>query len=298
MKRSHARTPAQVALLLVVATGILPAIWAGGRALLAADSQPLTVVLCAPGYPGSTEDAQPTMDELAAYVSTHAGWAPEKVQAIYHRTSDEGVPRMQQPDAALAMVPLPFFVRYEQELNLRPLLVVEPEGNAQEVWSLVARRGLIKNAADLAGWEITGQPCYAPRFVRGPVLGDWGQLPDSVELTFSDRVLSALRRAAGEDKVAVLLDREQTEAMAALPFAADLEVVTSSRPLPANLVCALGEGPGSDDLKTIVEVLQVMHKQEDGRVVLAETRMKRFRPVDEKAMKRVRDLLAAADGTD
>jgi hypothetical protein len=298
MKRLHLMVRSRTAVLLLLAAGSLLTLWAGGPAVRAADSQPLTVVLCAPGYPGNTEDAQPTMDELAAYVAAHAGWTPDRVQAIYHRTSEEGVPRMQEPDAALAMVPLPFFVRYEQELNLRPLLVVEPEGNAQEIWSLVARRGLIKSPEDLAGWEITGQPCYAPRFVRGPILGDWGLLPDSVELTFSDRVLSALRRAAGEDKVAVLLDREQTEAMAALPFAADLEVVTRSRPLPANLVCALGEGAHEDDLQTMVAVLSDMHRQEDGRAVLAETRMKRFRPVDEKAMKRVRDLLAAADGTD
>lgn len=287
-----------MAVLVFLAAAGLLVLPAMGLPVQAADSAPLTLVLCAPGYPGSTEDAQPTMDQLAAYVATHAGWTPDRVQAIYHRTSDAGVPRMQEADAALAMVPLPFFVRYEEELKLRPLLLVEPEDNAQEIWSLVARRGLITSPEDLAGWEITGQPCYAPRFVRGPVLGDWGPLPADVKLTFSDRVLSALRRAAGEDKVAVLLDREQAEAMAALPFAADLEVVTRSRPLPANLVCALGESTDQDDLDTIVAALRDMNQQEDGRTVLAETRMKRFRPVDEKVMKRVRDLVAAAGGTD
>jgi hypothetical protein len=283
--------------LLLAAVGLL-SLWAGGQVVGASETRPLTMVLCAPGYPGSTEDAQPTMDQLAAYVAAQAGWAPARVQAVYHRTEDTGVPRIQEADVALAMVPLPFFVRYEKDLNLRPLLMVEPEGTADEVWSLVARRGLIKSPADLSGWEITGQPCYAPRFVRGPVLADWGALPADVQLTFSDRVLSSLRRAAGEEKVAVLLDREQTEALTALPFAGDLEIVTSSRPLPAYVVCAMGNGIDQADLDKMTTALRSMHQQEDGRLILEETRMKRFRPLDEKAMKRVRDLLALTDGTD
>ena len=50
-----------LSLLLAAAVAATPA---GGAA--AADAlAPLTLVLCAPGYPGNTEDAQPTMDRLA-----------------------------------------------------------------------------------------------------------------------------------------------------------------------------------------------------------------------------------------
>ena len=83
-----------------------------------------------------------------------------------------------------------------------------------------------------------------------------------------------------------------------MPFASGLQVVTRSRALPTYLVCALGDARSGDDLDTMVAALASMHQQEDGRLVLAETQMKRFRPVDEKAMKRVRDLLATTDGTD
>jgi hypothetical protein len=253
----------------------------------------ITLVICAPGYPGSTADAQPTMDRFASQVSALADWPAGHVQAIYYETEEAGLARMREADAVLAMVPLPFYVRHGADLKMRPLLSVEPESGSEEVWSLVARRGLIHEPADLAGWEVLGQPCYAPRLVRGPILGAWGEVPADVRFSFAPRVLSALRRAASEERIAVLLDRAQTKAMAALPFAADLEVVSRSKPLPATLICVLDEHAGPHDLNKLEAALRSLHEQEEGRAVLADARMKRFRPLDEKGMQRVRDLLAA-----
>jgi len=267
---------------------------AGGVSLpVEAGEARITLVICAPGYPGSTADAQPTMDRFASQVSALSGWPAGHVQAIYYETEEAGLARMRAADAVLAMVPLPFFIRHGTDLKMRPLLSVEPESGSEEVWSLVARRGLIQKPSDLAGWEVLGQPCYAPRLVRGPILGTWGQVPADVRFTFAPRVLSALRRAAAEERMAVLLDHAQTEAMAALPFAADLEVVTRSKPLPANLICALDEHADTSDLAKLEAALRSFHEKDEGRAVLADARMKRFRPLDEKGMQRVQDLLAA-----
>jgi len=266
---------------------------AGSAALpVAAGDAPLALVICAPGYPGTTADAQPTMDRFAAQVGVLAGWPDGHVKASFYATEEAGLARLSQPDAVLAMVPLPFFVRHGANLKLRPILSAEQESGRDEVWSLVARRGLIHGPADLAGWEILGQPCYAPRLIRGPVLGTWGEIPASTRISFAPRVLAALRRAAGEEQIAVLLDRAQTKALAALPFAADLEVVYRSRPLPSTLICALDDHAQSDDLDKLVAALHSFHEQDEGRAILADARMKRFRPLDAKGMQRVRDLLA------
>ena len=274
------------ALVAVVATGSTDlGMKAGGS--------PLTLVICAPGYPGSTADAQPTMDLFASHVTALAGWPAGQVQAIYYETEAAGLARMREADAALAMVPLPFFVRHGTDLKMRLLLSVESESGREEIWSLVARRGLIHEPADLAGWEVLGQPCYAPRMVRGPILGSWGEIPADVRFSFAPRVLSALRRAASEERVAVLLDRAQAEALAALPFAADLEIVSRSAPLPATLICALDEHATSADLDKLEVALRSFHEKDEGRAILAEARMKRFRPLDEKGMQRVRNMLAA-----
>ena len=129
-------------------------------------------------------------------------------------------------------------------------------------------------------------PGYAPGFVRGPVLGDWGNLPERVRITFSGRVLSALRRADAGEPVAVLLDRAQADSLAALPFAAELEVVHRSQPLTAILLCAVGTRLPEADSEALSAGLLALHRSAAGREVLASMQMKRFRPLDRKALQR------------
>jgi hypothetical protein len=244
------------------------------------------VVVCAPGYPGSTLDAQSTMDGFAQAATAAAGWPDGRLGAVYHEALDQGLERLAQPDAALAIVPLPLYLKFAAELDLRPFLKVEKETGDKEVWSLVARKDSVASPASLADWELTGMPGYAPGFVRGPVLGDWGDLPESVKITFSGRVLSALRRVDAGEPVAVLLDRAQADSLAALPFAAGLEVVHRSQPLTAILLCAVGARLPDADGEALSAGLLGLHKSAEGREVLASMQMKRFRPLDRKALQR------------
>ena len=107
-------------------------------------------------------------------------------------------------------------------------------------WSLVAGKGAVTGPASLAGFELLSLAGNTPRFVRGPALGDWGKLPQDLKIVFSGALLSGLRRAAAGEKVALLLDRGQTAALATLPSAPQLEVVTRSPPLPVSVLCAIG----------------------------------------------------------
>jgi len=202
-----------------------------------------TMVAWAPGFPGSTKEAQPTMDALAGAVAAAAKLPPDGFAAVYQETEKGGLARLSQPDAALAMVSLPAFLKYEKELGLVPRLAVVQAGapDASETWSLVAGAGKLKGAADLAGWQLVSGASYAPRFVRGPALGGWGVLPAGVTLAPAGAVLSALRRAAAGEKVVLLLDREQAASIATLPFAKDLETVAgrqSNRRLAAYDECS------------------------------------------------------------
>jgi hypothetical protein len=253
----------------------------------------VTLVACAPGFPGSTAEAQPTMDAFAARIAAAAGLPDGAVAAVYHESEAAGRERLAAGGPLLAMVPLPFFVRYREELALAPLRSVEPESGGDEIWSLVARKGRIADPADLAGWEVTGQPGYAPRFVRGPVLGQWGELPAQTHITFTGRALSALRRAQRGEDVAVLLDRTQAGALPSLPFGDDLEIVARSRPLPATLLCGAGDRLDPDIAGRLLEALDHMHSSEPGRAALEGVRVRRFRPLDDKGLA---DVQAALDG--
>jgi hypothetical protein len=247
----------------------------------------LTLVACAPGYPGNTEQAQPTMDGLAAALGNGMG-------AIYYHELDAGLARLAQDDAAVALVPLPFYLRYREALGLRPLAQALPTSGATEVWSLVAGRGTLADAASLAGWEVTGMPGYAPAFVRDVALTDWGRIPDGATISFTARAVSALRKAAAGEKLAVLLDAAQTEALPSLPFSEELEIVANSPPLPTSLVCAVGMRLTEEDATKLVAALLGLSKSDSGLELLAALRMTSFSKLDEAAIEQAEQAFDGA----
>ncbi|HET9599529.1 MAG TPA: hypothetical protein VFP65_28400 [Anaeromyxobacteraceae bacterium] len=261
--------------------------------LSAAPAQHVLVV-CSPGSPGTTAEAQPTMDAFAAALSRKAGVAPP-LGAVYEASEDAGVKRLRAPDAALALVSLPFFLKHEKELGLEARLQAVAKGRPPlEVWTLVARKGRVTGPAALDGFTIASSAGFAPGFVRGPALGGFGPLPAGVKVTQSAQVLSALRRAASGDATAVLLDGAQGAALATLPFAGELEAVTRSAPLPAGIVATVGARLPAKEWSAVQAALEALPSDAGGATAVAGLQMERFTPVDAAALAAARKAYADA----
>ena len=200
-------------------------------AAVASPTRQASIVVCSPGSPGTTDDAKPAMEAFAAAASSKAGTS---ISAIYEPSEEKGVARIKE--ASIAIVSLPFFVKHENELGLHPRLEVVQKGRPPlDTWTLVAPAGGGKDARSLSGFTIVSTVSFAPAFVRG-VIRD---LPVDAKLVQSTAVLSALRRAAGGEQVAVLLDGPQGAALATLPFASKLTVIAHSPALPAAIVATV-----------------------------------------------------------
>ncbi|MCU0303619.1 MAG: hypothetical protein MUC56_06145 [Thermoanaerobaculales bacterium] len=260
-----------------------------------AGADPLTLVVCAPGYPGSTGEAQPAMDGLASAAAVAAGWGRDDFRAVYFETEEGGVARLGEADAGLALVTLPFFLEHREQLGLEPELLAVPVGREPlEPWVLVAAAGKVSRPADLAGWSLVSLAGHSEPFVRGPALAGWGALPDGVAITFSGAVLSSLRRAARGEPVAVLLDGEQAAALPELPFASDLAVVHRSAPLPVSVLCSV-DGRGDPTRRTAaVAALAALGGRPDAAGALAGVRIDRFEPVDRAALAAAEAAFAGA----
>jgi hypothetical protein len=255
----------------------------------AAPEPPVTFVACAPGYPGTTTEAQPSMDAFAAAVAKLAGWTPEKVVANYLPTEKEGMSRIRQ--AAVSMVPLPFFLQHGPALGLTARLQVEQRGlGPSERWTLVAKKGRVSKPADLAGMTVVSIAGYAPAFVRG-VLGPAWRLTEATQVAESTQVLSALRRAVAGENVAVLLDGAQGNAFPTLPFAAELDVVTRSEPLPAALVSTMAGHLGAGRWTALEKALLALPGDPAGAAALEGIRVVRFMPLDAPALEAARKLV-------
>jgi hypothetical protein len=230
------------------------------------------------------------MDKLATAVSTAAGWPPARVAAVYHETEEAGVAQLKAKAPALALIPLPFYLAHQSELKLTARAqAVEKDSTPAMRWTLVAKTGRVASAESLAGFTIVSLAGYAPDFIRNVALATWGTLPANVKFEATGQVLSALRKAASGDDVAVLLDASQAASLPTLPFAADLAVVAKSQPVPGFLVCSVGSTVGPADTKKLVAALLKLHETPAGASTLDAVRLSKFVPLDAKGLNAARE---------
>ena len=233
------------------------------------------------------------MDALAQAASAAAGWPAGTIKAQYQETEDGGLAVYRSPAPTLALVPLPFYLAHGRELTLTPRAQAIPKnGKADDTWTLVAKKGRITSAASMAGWKLVSLSAYAPDFIRNVALARWGKLPADVTFVASGQVLSSLRKASTGENVALLLDGEQAASLSTLPFAAELEVVTVSAPLPAIVLCTVGPSLGPVDAKRFATGILKLRDTPAGAAALDGMRLERFVPPNDQALAAARKAYA------
>lgn len=262
--------------------------------VLAAASGPQLLVVCSPGSPGRTAEAQPAMDAFARALTARAALTGP-FAAVYEPTEEGGLTRLRAADTALALVSFPFYLKHERLLALTAQLVAVPrDGAALERWTLVAKKGRVAGPGALAGFTISSVAGFAPAFVRGPALGGFGPLPAEVKVVQSAAVLSSLRRAAAGEPVAVLLDGAQSAAVSSLPFASELEVVARSVPLPAGVLVTVDARIAGRSWIAVDAALRGMAADPAGALALAGLQLAGFEQIDAGALAAARRTYAGA----
>jgi hypothetical protein len=234
------------------------------------------LVFCAPGYPGTSGDAQPLVGEFATTLAAAAGLPEGSLTAVYDASEQSDLQRLASPDAGLAFVPYPFFVQHGAALHMVPLAQADvPPGGVQQHWTLVMKSGHPAPPAGLAGMTIISTAGYAQDFVRD-VLQTQGPLPAATTITATGQVLSALRRAATGDPVAVLLDQEQSAAMSSLPFAANLQVVGTTAAVPVALLVVVDARVPKARADALQQALLHLADNPRGKATLSRLRLNGF----------------------
>ncbi|HEY0194055.1 MAG TPA: hypothetical protein VGC42_23215 [Kofleriaceae bacterium] len=251
-----------------------------------------TMVICSPGSPGTTDEAQPRMDALGAAIS---GKAVTRVAVVYDPTDAGGVSRFKT--AEIGMVSLPFFLQHEKDLGLRARLHPVAKGHtALEKWALVVQKSKVKGPAGLAGFTIMSSVAFSPGFIKGVALGAFGAVPGDVKLQQSTAVLSGLRRAANGDPVAVLLDSEGEAQLKSLPFADKLEVVAHSAEVPAGVIVSIDARMPDRTWAGIEKALLGLGGDQASTSALDGVQLTKFAPLDDKALAAARKSFGEAAG--
>jgi ABC transporter, phosphonate, periplasmic substrate-binding protein len=244
-----------------------------GTLMLAAAA---TFVFCAPGYPGGSGDSQPVLDQFVKTASASAGWNAGSLGAIYEPTAQGGLARLGGSDSVLGFVPYAFYVQYGAQLHLTPLVQVDVAAvGTQERWTLVGKAGGAAGPQSMSGYTILSVAGYAPEFVRHSALDKWA-LPADVKIESTGQLLSALRRVAAGEPVVALLDSTQAAALPTLPFAAQLQTLAQSAPLPVALIAVVDSRVPAARAKALQTTLIKMSSVAGDAEVLESLRLKGF----------------------
>jgi hypothetical protein len=92
----------------------------------------------------------------------------------------------------------------------------------------------------------------------------------------------------------VLLDGSQSAALASLPFAADLEAVARSAPLPAAYVATVGSRLPAARWRALEKALLALRSDPAGSAALEGLRMTGFAPLDAGAEAAARQVAGAS----
>jgi hypothetical protein len=237
-----------------------------------------TLVVCAPGYPGSTGEAQPAMDALARSLARSAHLPEGSLTALYEETEAGCLQRLAQQDSSLLLATLPFFLDREQELRLVARLCAMPQsGEALERWTLVTGKD---PPPSLDGYTVESTAGYSKKFVRAMS----PRLAGRVEIQQTSAVLSALKRAANREKEAVLVDGSQAAAMAKLPFADSLAVLGTSPPVPVAVVATLRKRIDDGRWSPLEAAFLRLAEDRAAREALDGVRIAGFLPLDDNAL--------------
>lgn len=237
-----------------------------------------TLVFCAPGYPGAPEDAQPLLDSFVQAVTAQAHWPAGSLAATYDPTEAGGLAKLTAPGAGLALVPYPFYFAHGHELHLTALLQADVEGvGTEEHWTLVVPRGKVSSPAAMAGYTLASVAGYAPRFVREVALREF-PLPASVQIVPTEQVLTMLRRSASGEPLALLLDAQETTALASLPFGPQLQQVARSAAVPVALLAVVDARLPAARVQSLRSALLTLGHTPAGADALSGLRLKGFVP--------------------
>jgi hypothetical protein len=237
-----------------------------------------TLLVCAPGHPGSTAEAQPAMDAFARALARAARLPEGSLEAVYEESEAGCLRRLAGKNVSLTLVTLPFALAHEEELRLTPRLSAMPQGGEPlERWTLVTGKD---HPPSLEAYTVLSTAGYSRRFVHAVA----AKLPPQIEIEAVGAVLSALRRAANGEKVAVLLDGAQATAMSTLPFAASLASVETSPAMPVAMVATVGKRIDERRWKELETALLRLAEDRTARNALDGVRMAGFVPLDAEAL--------------
>lgn len=235
----------------------------------AAHARPVKMLFWYPGEAGSTEEAQPILDEFFAYLNTRM--LPDEVSGRYENSVEGGLAAIRKERPALAIISYAAWTQHQGELGKAAVLLSTlpaPAGQKTERYVLVGRSETVPPTVAV----LSSEPLNIA-FVRAELFPD---LPPTVQLISTAQMLSKLKEIGeGTSKSFAILTPSEARALAGLSssWTHGVKQVAQSKPVPTARVVLFDP---TYDAKKIKAILLGAGSDPKARPILEELRLKGF----------------------
>lgn len=219
------------------------------------------MLLCLPGFPGTSVQAQPYIDKVLRHLESKLGWPSLSMHGSYIPDGEQGLKKLQTKKPGIALVGPSIYASLHKKMKMKVIAKVEVSGQSQQTFSVVTKVGGPKTVSELQGKSLKGSVVHDENFVLNILLG--GQVPKGkLQLVTAKRPLNALRSVARGQDDAAIVSQDVIQHMKDLPFASELQIIYTSKPVPPPAIVVMGEG--LKHAKELANILIGMCKRPDG----------------------------------
>ncbi len=229
-----------------------------------------SMVFWYPGEAGSTEEAQPVLDEFLEYVSMKMGNLT--IDGRYYNTVDGGLKYISQNKPIVGIVSFAAFSQNREKMGQAQVLLATlplPKGAATERYAIVGTSKELK-----PGTKIISSEPMELAYVRENL---FPKLPADAVVTPTAQIFAGLKKIAAKemDAVAILTPIEaETLAKLSAGWAKSLVTIESSEIVPTARVLLFD--PSWKDADKLRQVLIAAGSDPDAKELLLELRLKGF----------------------
>ena len=199
------------------------------------------MLLCLPGFPGTSIQAQPYIDKVLRHLESKMDWPALSMKGVYIPDGPLALKKLSAKKPGIALVGPSIYASQHKAFKMKVIAKVEVNGQAQQTYSVVTKKGGPKTLKELAGKTLKGTVVYDTSYIYNILLN--GEIPKgALKLENVKRPLGALRDVARGKTDGAIISQEVKNHMKELPFASDLQVIYTSKPVPPPAVVVMGDG--------------------------------------------------------
>lgn len=226
---------------------------------------PEMIVVCYPGGPVNTRDAQSAMGSMLRVVERVGQWPENRFDSLFTSKIDECRKQIAEKKPKFAITSLGLYLELRNPHNLLPVVQPRIKGRTSERYRVVVQKDKYKSLDELKGKNLGGTVLAEQSFIGKIVFAGKVDPAGFFVLQPSNQAIRALRALDKGELDAVILNEQQYAGLSSLHLQTPLEVVFTSEEIPLMGVVANNATTTEEERARFGKALEQMCTDSEGQ---------------------------------